>query len=70
MPSALRHRFASMTLYQASTYRGRFSSFTPEWSTLDGMFDALNRRYHFDLDTCATPENAATAFVLSGASGG
>jgi phage N-6-adenine-methyltransferase len=35
-----------------------FSSATDEWSTPQAFFDKLNRRYHFTLDPCATPENA------------
>ena len=29
-----------------------------EWSTPQGLFDALDRSYHFTLDPCATPDNA------------
>jgi phage N-6-adenine-methyltransferase len=35
-----------------------FSSATDEWPTPQAFFDKLNRRYHFTLDPCATPENA------------
>lgn len=35
-----------------------FSSATDEWSTPQHIFDEWNRDYHFDLDVCATPENA------------
>jgi phage N-6-adenine-methyltransferase len=35
-----------------------FSSATDEWSTPQAFFDKLDRRYHFTLDPCATPENA------------
>lgn len=38
--------------------QGLFSSLTPEWPTPTGVFQALNTRYHFDLDACATRENA------------
>jgi len=38
--------------------RGLFSSLTPEWPTPIGVFLALNDRYRFTLDVCATPENA------------
>jgi phage N-6-adenine-methyltransferase len=38
--------------------RGLFSSLTPEWPTPVGVFQTLNRRYHFTLDACATPDNA------------
>lgn len=38
--------------------QGLFSSLTPEWPTPVSVFLALNERYHFDLDACATPENA------------
>lgn len=29
-----------------------------EWSTPQDFFDRLNQRYHFEIDLCATPENA------------
>ena len=35
-----------------------FSSATPEWATPQWLFDALDARFHFDLDVCATAENA------------
>ena len=35
-----------------------FSSATPEWETPQWLFDALNERFAFTLDVCATPENA------------
>ena len=35
-----------------------FSSATPEWATPQWLFDALNSRFHFDLDVCATAKNA------------
>lgn len=38
--------------------RGLFSSLTPEWPTPAAVFAALDERFHFTLDACATPENA------------
>ncbi len=35
-----------------------FSSKTPEWATPQQLFDFLNKFYHFNLDPCATKENA------------
>lgn len=35
-----------------------FSSNTPEWATPQEFFDRLNDLYHFNLDVCATAENA------------
>lgn len=35
-----------------------FSSKTCEWETPQAFFDALNDEFHFDLDVCATAENA------------
>ncbi len=35
-----------------------FSSKTEMWETPKEFFDDLNREFHFDLDACATPENA------------
>ena len=35
-----------------------FSSQTPEWETPADLFAELNDIFHFDLDACATSENA------------
>lgn len=35
-----------------------FSSATVEWETPKKLFTDLDRRFHFTLDVCATPENA------------
>ena len=35
-----------------------YSSATDEWPTPRAFFARLDRRYHFTLDPCATPENA------------
>ena len=35
-----------------------FSSQTDEWETPQILFQALDREFNFDLDACATPENA------------
>lgn len=35
-----------------------FTSNTCEWETPQDLFDKLNDTFHFDLDVCATPENA------------
>lgn len=40
---------------------GMYSSTTDLWSTPQDFFDQLNREFHFDLDVCATPENAKCA---------
>ncbi len=37
-----------------------FSSATPEWETPQEFFDALNDVFRFDLDVCATFDNAKT----------
>ena len=37
---------------------GLFSSRTDEWATPQALYDALNAEFGFDLDPCATPENA------------
>lgn len=37
---------------------GLFTSNTPEWSTPQDFFGKLDEEFHFDLDVCATPENA------------
>lgn len=35
-----------------------FSSKTDLWETPQGFFDELDREFHFELDVCATSENA------------
>jgi site-specific DNA-methyltransferase (adenine-specific) len=37
---------------------GMYSSNTGEWETPWDLFNDLNRRFHFQLDPCATPANA------------
>lgn len=38
-----------------------FSSERQNWETPQWLFDWLNERYRFDIDVCATPENAKCA---------
>jgi phage N-6-adenine-methyltransferase len=38
--------------------KGMFTSNTPEWETPQDLFNELNEEFHFQLDVCATPENA------------
>lgn len=38
-----------------------FSSKTDEWATPRGLFDELDREFHFETDVCATKENAKCA---------
>jgi phage N-6-adenine-methyltransferase len=35
-----------------------FSSKSCEWETPQALFDELDREFHFDIDVCATNENA------------
>ena len=35
-----------------------YSSKTDMWETPQELFDELDKEFHFDLDVCATPENA------------
>ena len=35
-----------------------FTSNSEEWATPPEVFKALDQEFHFDLDPCATPENA------------
>lgn len=35
-----------------------FSSASDMWETPQNLFDELNSEFNFDLDPCATPENA------------
>lgn len=37
---------------------GMMSSNTDMWATPQAFFDKLDEEFHFDLDVCATPENA------------
>ena len=37
------------------------TSNTPEWSTPQGLFDELDKEFHFTLDPCATKGNAKCA---------
>lgn len=41
-----------------NTTKGIFSHATDEWETPQDFFDELKRIYHFDLDVCATEQNA------------
>ena len=38
--------------------KGVFSKQTDEWSTPQELFDNLDKEFNFDLDPCATKENA------------
>lgn len=38
-----------------------FSSKSDDWETPQELFDSLNARYNFDLDVCATADNAKCA---------
>ena len=42
-----------------------FSSATDLWSTPQDLFDRLNARWHFDLDVCATSDNAKCPLFFS-----
>lgn len=35
-----------------------FSSNSEEWATPQKFFDELNKEFNFELDVCATPQNA------------
>lgn len=38
--------------------KAMFSSKTDLWATPQAFFDQMDDEFHFDLDTCAIPENA------------
>ena len=40
------------------TNKGLFSSKTDEWETPQDFFEALNNEFQFDIDVCATSDNA------------
>lgn len=42
-----------------------FSSGTDLWATPQNFFNALDREFHFTVDTCATPENAKCAHYFT-----
>lgn len=39
-------------------HKALFTSNSNEWSTPQDFFDELNKEFNFDLDPCATKENA------------
>ncbi len=41
-----------------SALKVHFSSSNNNWATPQGFFDKLNEEFHFELDVCATSENA------------
>ncbi len=41
-----------------SALKVHFSSGRNHWETLQSFFDTLNEEFHFELDVCATSENA------------
>lgn len=49
---------------------GMMSSATPEWATPQAFFDRLHLQYGFDLDVCATAENAKCARFFTEADNG
>jgi len=38
--------------------KGLYSSNTDEWETPQEFYDRLDKEFHFNLDPCATPQNA------------
>lgn len=38
--------------------KAMYSSASDEWETPQNLFDDLNARFHFQMDVCATPQNA------------
>lgn len=49
---------AEMTEDEVMNSEAMFSSNTCEWETPQDFFEKLDAKYHFELDVCATPENA------------
>ena len=39
-------------------FRGLFSSLSGDWQTPQGLFDELDKEFHFTLDACATWQTA------------
>lgn len=42
-----------------------YSSASVEWSTPQDLFDKLDAQFHFDIDVCATPQNAKCALFFT-----
>lgn len=42
-----------------------FSSKTDMWETPQDFFDALDSEFNFNMDVCATPENAKTPYFFT-----
>lgn len=61
------HAYAEVT---GERQRVHYSSETPEWETPQDLFDLLNAEFSFDLDVCATDENAKCATYYSEADDG
>ncbi len=38
--------------------KGMYTSNSEEWGTPQGLFDRLNKEFHFTFDICASKENA------------
>lgn len=47
-----------------------FSSATSEWETPQDLFDQMNDEFHFDVDACATPQNAKCDLYYTAADDG
>lgn len=45
--------------------KGLFTSNSEEWETPQELFDELDKEFHFDLDPCATKENAKCFFFFT-----
>jgi phage N-6-adenine-methyltransferase len=52
------------------TAHALYSSNTVEWPTPRSLFERLDRRYHFTLDPCATPDNAVCPLYFTAADDG
>lgn len=48
-----------------ATRQPRQTRRSDEWSTPQALFDSLDQEFHFDLDVCATQENAKCASFFS-----
>lgn len=47
-----------------------FSHSSDEWATPQDLFDKLNEEFHFEIDVCATEENAKCAKYFTAESDG
>lgn len=66
----MRSRKEGRARIDMSITRGLMSSNTDMWATPQAFFDKMNKEFHFNLDVCATKENAKCARFYTAADDG